>query len=81
MSEFDQIFGDQPKYLASLSDEDKKKMNELRALAIESAHYELYAVNPTQSYVTEDWIKGDPFWKPKSAAAAPKPAADKKPTP
>jgi hypothetical protein len=83
MADFDQIFGDQPKYMASLSDDDKKKMNELRAAAIESGHYELYAVNPAQSYVSEDWIKADAeFWKPKAAM---KPAAkaaleDKKPT-
>lgn len=66
MADFDQIFGEQPKYMASLSDDDKKKMNELRAAAIESGHNELYAVNPAQSYVSEDWIKADPeFWKPK----------------
>jgi hypothetical protein len=81
MADFDQIFGETPKYMASLSDDDKKKMNELRAAAIESGHYELYSINPAQSYVDEDWIKADPkFWKPKSAA---KPAAapEKKATP
>jgi hypothetical protein len=81
MADFDQIFGETPKYMASLSDDDKKKMNELRAAAIESGHYELYSINPLQSYVDEDWIKADPkFWKPKSAA---KPAAapEKKATP
>jgi hypothetical protein len=36
MADFDQIFGEQPKYMASLSDGEKKKMNELRAAAIES---------------------------------------------
>jgi hypothetical protein len=76
MADLDEIFGEQPKYMASLSDEDKKKMNELRAAAIESSHSELYAINPVQSYVEEDWIKADPeFWKPKHAAApAAKPA-------
>jgi len=83
MSEFDDIFADQPKYMASLSDDDKKKMNDLRAAAIESAHYELYSVNPAQSYVTEDYIKADPtFWKPKHAAApAAQPAAAEKKAP
>jgi hypothetical protein len=79
MAEFDQVFGEQPKYMASLSDDDKKKMNELRAAAIESSHSELYSVNPVQSYVDPDWIKADPgFWKPKSATAPP---AEKKATP
>jgi hypothetical protein len=83
MAEFDQIFGEQPKYMASLSDGDKKKMNELRAAAIESVHYELYSINPAQSYVTDDYIKADPeFWKPKHASApAAKPAAAEKKTP
>jgi hypothetical protein len=84
MSEFDEIFGEQPKYMASLSDDDKKKMNELRAASIESGHYELYSVNPAQSYVTDDYIKADPtFWKPKHAAppALQPAAAEKKTTP
>jgi hypothetical protein len=84
MADFDQIFGETPKYMASLSDGDKKKMNELRAASIESGHYELYSVNPAQSYVTDDYIKADPdFWKPKHAAApAVQPAAAaKKSTP
>jgi len=83
MADFDQIFGEQPKYLGSLSDGEKKKMNELRAAAIESVHYELYSVNPAQSYVTDDYIKADPeFWKPKHAAApAAQPAAAEKKAP
>jgi hypothetical protein len=67
MANFDEIFSDQAKYLASLSDDDKKKMNDLRAACIESGHYELYAVNPAQSYVDDDYIKADSdFWKPKA---------------
>lgn len=84
MADFDQIFGETPKYMASLSDGDKKKMNELRAASIESGHYELYSVNPAQSYVTDDYIKADPtFWKPKHAMApaAQPAAAEKKTTP
>jgi hypothetical protein len=52
-------------------------MRELRAAAIDADRYELYSVNPAQSYVSEDWIKADPeFWKPKPAAAAAKPAGN-----
>ena len=75
MADFDEIFSIQPKYMASLSDGDKKKMNELRSSTIESSHSELYSVNPKQSYAPDEYIKSDPgFWKPKPAAAPEKKA-------
>jgi hypothetical protein len=78
LAELDQRISEQPKYLAALSDAEKKKLDELRAAAIESGHSELYVVNPVQSYVSEDFIKADPdFWKPKPMAAMP----EKKATP
>jgi hypothetical protein len=75
-SEIDKRLGEDPKITAVLSDEDNKKIDELLAAAIESSHRELYTVNPAQSYVSEDWIKADPFWK-KAPAAAAKPAEKK----
>ena len=88
MADIDQSYAEEPKFTAALTDEDKKKMRELRAAAIDTDRYELYSVNPVQSYVSEDWIKADPeFWKPKPPAAprakpAAKPAeAEKKATP
>jgi hypothetical protein len=83
-TEIDQRFAEQSKYDAAMTDEDKKKVRELRAASIESEHIEMYSVNPAQSYVTDDDIKADPtFWKPKHAAApaAQPAAAEKKPTP
>jgi hypothetical protein len=75
MADFDEMFSMQPKYLASLSDGEKKKMNELRSSAIESSHSELYSVNPKQSYAPDEYIKADPkFWSPKPAAAPEKKA-------
>jgi hypothetical protein len=53
--------------------------------AVVSYRYELFSVNPKQSYVSDDWIRSDAdFWRPKSPKAAPataeaKPAA--KPAP
>jgi len=79
-ADIDQHFGESPKFTAALSDEEKKSLDELRAAAIESSHSEMYAANPAQSYVGEDWIKADPFWKPKGPAAAARPA-EKKTTP
>lgn len=78
LAELDQRFAEGPKLTASLSDSDKKKLDELRAAAIESSHSELYTVNPAQSYVPDEWIKADAaFWKPKTSTA-PKPAAAEK---
>jgi hypothetical protein len=74
MAEIDQSYAEEPKYTAVLTDDDRKKMRELRAAAIDTDRFEIYAVNPAQSYVSEDWIKADSFWKPKPVMA-PKPAA------
>jgi hypothetical protein len=83
LDDVDTGFADGKKFQASLNDEEKKKMRELRAESIDEDRTELYSVNPAQSYVPDSFIKGDPYWKPKSGAAA-KPAAkpaaaDKKP--
>jgi hypothetical protein len=74
-AEIDQRFSEDPKIRAALSEEDLKKIRELRAASVETERVELYSVNPAQSYVTEDYIQADPgFWKPKTAAPAAKPA-------
>jgi hypothetical protein len=74
-AEIDQRFSEDPKIGAALSDDDKKKIRELRAASIETERVELYSVNPAQSYVTDDYIQADPgFWKPRTAAPAAKPA-------
>jgi hypothetical protein len=80
MADIDQSYAEESKFNAVLTDEDKAKMRELRAAAIASDRFELYAVNPAQSYPPDEFIKVDPsFWKPKPAAApAAKPAADAK---
>lgn len=76
VAEIDQRYSEDPKIAKALSDDDKKKIRELRAASIENERVELYSLNPAQSYVTEDWFKADPeFWKPKAAAPASKPAA------
>jgi hypothetical protein len=78
-AEIDQRFSEDPKIRAALSEDDLKKIRELRAASVASERVELYSVNPAQSYVTEDYIKADPgFWKPKPSAPA---AAPKKATP
>jgi hypothetical protein len=68
-AEIDQRFSEDPKIKTALSEEDIKKILELRAASIATERVELYSVNPAQSYATDDYIKADPgFWKPKTAA-------------
>jgi hypothetical protein len=84
MADIDQSYAEDPKFIAAMTDEDKAKMRELRAAAIDTDRFELYSVNPAQSYVSDEYIKADAkFWKPKPAvASAAKPnTADKKAKP
>lgn len=77
MADIDQSYAEDPKFMAAMTDDDKTKMRDLRAAAIDTDRFELYAVNPAQSYVSEDFIKTDPkYWKPKPPAA--KPATEEK---
>jgi hypothetical protein len=74
LAEVDSGFGDSKKFDSSLSENEKKKMAELSAACIESVQTNLFAFNPKESYPMDEWIKADPFWKPKAAAPAAKPA-------
>jgi len=79
LDDVDKASADYVKVFNAASDEDKKKMRDLRAEALDEDRTEMYSVNPAQSYVPADFMKADPFWKPKSAGAAKpaaKPAAD-----
>jgi hypothetical protein len=86
LDDVDAGFADSKKFQAILTDDDKKKMRELRADALDEDRSEIYSVNPAQSYVPDSFIKADPgYWKPKMGGTA-KPAAkpatsDKKATP
>lgn len=70
MSVIDDGFTGQKKYLEALGGEEgMAKLDALFGAAVDTSHSELFAVNPKQSYVSEDWIKKDAgFWKPKDAA-------------
>ncbi len=75
LDDIDKADADFNKVQATLSDEDRMKMRDLRAAALDEDRTELYSVNPAQSYVPDSFIKADPgYWKPRPAAAA-KPAA------
>ena len=69
MADIDKGESEEPKFMEVLSEADRKVARELRAEAIDTDRFELYSVNPAQSYAPDEFIKADPdFWKPKSAA-------------
>jgi len=73
-AEIDRTFAQGAKFVEAMGPEGMKKLNELSASAIESSETNLFAFNPRMSYVGEDWVKADAFWKVKAA----KPAAVRK---
>lgn len=81
LAEIDKGLMSSKQFTAAMGEDGMKKLDELYAECCEPAQEQLFAFNPHQSYVQEEWIKADPdFWKPKAAVAA-KPAADKKAKP
>jgi hypothetical protein len=67
-SEIDQGFADDKEFMANMGEDGMKKLSELESSGIEMTMHNLFAFNPKESYVSEDWIKADPdFWKPKAA--------------
>jgi hypothetical protein len=70
LAEVDTGMGDGKQFMSGMSDSEKKKLSELTAACVESTQTNLFAFNPKMSYPSEDWIKADPFWKPKAAAPA-----------
>ena len=76
LADIDESNAFESKFDAALSESDKLRMRELREAAIDADRFELYSVNPAQSYVPDAFVKADPdFWKPKAAegtAAEPK---------
>ncbi len=81
LDDIDASAADDEKLGKTLTDDQKKKLRELRADSIDEDRTEIYSVNPAQSYPPESFFKADPsYWKakPATAKAAAKPAADAK---
>jgi hypothetical protein len=74
LAEVDAGMGDGKQFMSGMSDSEKKKLSELTAACVESSQTNLFSFNPKMSYPSEEWIKSDPFWKPKATAPAAKPA-------
>ncbi|WP_263365308.1 hypothetical protein [Edaphobacter bradus] len=71
LAEVDKGFADEKKFMESMGEDGMKKLSELSAKCLESEQSNLFHFNPKMSYPPEEWIKADPFWKPKVVAAAP----------
>jgi hypothetical protein len=49
-----------------MGEDNMKHYRELAASAIDSAQRNLFAFNPSMSYVADTWVNADPsFWKRK----------------
>ena len=73
LAEDDASMNDDAKFAKAMGADGMKKVRELTAACLESQSTNLFEFKPAMSYPSEEWIKADPFWKPK--AAAPKKAA------
>ena len=76
-SEIDTDFAHNKDFAEAMGEDGMKKLEDLSAAAIESSETNLFIINPSMSYVPDEWAKADEFWKPKAAspgATAKKPA-------
>jgi hypothetical protein len=66
----DDDYANDKKFVDAMGGEEgMAKFDALIGAAVDSSRSELFAVNPRQSYVSDEWIKADPdFWKPKPSS-------------
>jgi hypothetical protein len=76
LAEDDASMNDDKKFADVMGADGMKKVRELTASSVESQQTNLFEFSPKMSYADPEWIKADPFWKPKAAVV---PAAAKKP--
>jgi hypothetical protein len=65
LDEVDQANANSTTFIQNMGDTNVKRYRELAGLAIESSQRNLYAFNPEMSYVQDEWVTADPFWKRK----------------
>jgi hypothetical protein len=75
LAEDDASMNDDKKFADAIGPAKLARVRELTALCIDKQQTNLFEFSPKMSYPDEEWIKADPYWKPKAAA----PAAPKKP--
>jgi hypothetical protein len=70
LAELDRTFNeDGRRFKEAMSEDAMKKLKELVGASVESYQHQLFAFNPNTSYVADEWIKADDFWKPKAVSA------------
>lgn len=65
LSEVDAADANSAKFREAMGDANMKHYRELAAASIESSQRNLFAFNPQMSYVRDEWVSADPFWKRK----------------
>jgi hypothetical protein len=65
LSEVDEADANNAKFRETMGEAGMKHYRELAAACIESAQRNLFAFNPEISYVRDEWVTADPFWKHK----------------
>jgi hypothetical protein len=68
LAEDDASMNDDKKFADAMGAEGMKKVRELTASCVDSQQTNLFEFSPKMSYASDEWIKADPFWKPKAAA-------------
>ncbi|HEX5284972.1 MAG TPA: hypothetical protein VFW30_12700 [Bryocella sp.] len=81
MSELDEMFANDPKFMEAMGEDGMKKLEGLEAKSIESEKTNFFIIDPKMSIPTDQMMKAEPdFWKQKASAtstATKKPAASK----
>jgi hypothetical protein len=65
LSEVDDADANNAKFREAMGDANMKHYRELAAACVESSQRNLFAFNPQMSYVQDEWVSTDPFWKRK----------------
>ena len=65
LSEVDAADANSAKFREAMGEANMKHYRELAAACVESSQRNLFAFNPEMSYVQDDWVTVDPFWKHK----------------
>lgn len=79
LAEDDASMGDDAKFAEIVGPDKMKQIRELTAASLESEQTNLFEFNPKMSYPPDDWVKADPFWKPKATPVAAKPSGQTNP--
>jgi hypothetical protein len=65
LDEVDKADADTAKFRENMGDANLKHYRELAAATIQSGQRNLFAFDPEMSYVRDEWVTADPFWKHK----------------